>query len=142
MTAWAALLIAALLQTGASSIQAMTTIAKGPHSAIETPRQAVVRSEAEWKTLWQAHTGGQPAPAVDFTRDMVVGVFMGTRPTGGFSVEIVGTRQDQGSLVVEYRETRPGRGAITAQVLTAPFHLVTIPRFAGDVTFQEVKTVK
>ena len=138
MIAWAAALVAAFLQTAALPAQTMTTLAKGAHSGVETPRQVVARSAVEWKTLWQAHARDQPAPEVDFTRDMVVGVFMGTKPTGGFGVEIVGTRRDQDSLIVEYRETRPGRGAITAQIITMPFHLVAIPRFAGDVRFENL----
>jgi len=138
MSPWAALAVAALLQAGAMAPQPMTSIARGAQSAVETPRQLVVRSEAEWKTLWQEHAPDRPAPAVDFTRDMVIGVFLGTRTTGGYGVEITGTRQDRGSLIVEYRETRPGRGAITAQVITTPFHLVAIPRFAGDVRFEKL----
>jgi len=138
MTAWAGLVIAALLQTGSPSAQPMTTIAKGVQSGVESAREVVARTETEWQALWREHAPNQPAPAVDFTRDMVVGVFMGSRPTGGFSVQITATRQDRGSLIVEYRETRPGRGTITAQVITAPFHLAAIPQFAGKVTFQEV----
>jgi hypothetical protein len=135
---WTMLLAAAILQTGAPAAQPMTTIAKGAESAVESPRQVTVRTPSEWAALWRAHAGERPLPQVDFTRDMVVGVFLGTRPTGGFAVEIVGTRQDHGSLVVEYRETRPGRDQITAQVITAPYHLVRIPRVAGGVTFEQL----
>jgi hypothetical protein len=135
---WTMLLAAAILQTGAPPAQPMTTIAKGAESAVESPRQVTVRTPSEWAALWRAHSAERPLPQVDFTRDMVVGVFLGTRPTGGFAVEIVGTRQDHGSLVVEYRETRPGRDQITAQVITAPYHLVRIPRFAGGVTFEQL----
>jgi protease stability complex PrcB-like protein len=134
------IVVATLLQGGGRTAQPLTTIDKGSSSAIETPREATARTPAEWAALWQAHSGDRPLPAVDFARDMVVGVFMGTQPTGGFAVEIVGTRQDHGSLVVEYRETRPGRDTITAQIITAPFHLVAIPAFSGEVIFQKVKS--
>ena len=58
---------------------------------------------------------------------MVVGVFLGGRPTAGYGVEIVGVREEHGALVVEYGETRPPAARITAQVLTAPYHLVRFP---------------
>jgi hypothetical protein len=65
----------------------------------------------------------------------VVGVFLGTRPTAGFQVEITGVREQDGALVVEYVERRPPSDAMVAQVLTAPFHLVTVPRHEGPVRF-------
>ena len=62
---------------------------------------------------------------------MVVGVFLGSRPTAGFGVEIVSAREEQGALVVRYRETRPAADAIAAQVLTSPYHLVAVPKRGG-----------
>lgn len=137
MMVWATLLAAACLQAAPMSAQPIT-IDKGAESAVEAPREATARTLEEWTALWRSHAPGRPLPAVDFERSMVVGVFMGTRPTAGFAVEIVGTRQDHGSLVVQYRETRPGRDTITAQIVTAPYHLVAIPRFAGDVRFEKL----
>ena len=132
------LLMAALLQTGAASGAPITTIEKGAESAVDSPRQVTARTPAEWAALWHAHSWDRPMPEVDFTRDMVVGVFMGSRPTAGFGVEIVGTRQEDGALVVQYRETRPPRDAMTAQIITAPYHLAAIPTFAGEVKFEKV----
>ena len=77
-------------------------------------------------------------PAVDFSREMVVAVFLGSRPTAGYGVEIVRAVGNSGTLVVEYVETAPSRDAITAQVLTAPYHLAAIPKHDGEVRFQKV----
>jgi hypothetical protein len=117
----------------------MKTVARGAQSAVDDARQVTARTQDEWTTIWRTHDFERPAPKVDFAREMVVGVFMGGRPTGGFSVEIVGAREDGGALVVQYRETMPGPGAMTAQVLTSPFHLVSVPRVNGDVKFERVK---
>lgn len=132
------LLVAAVLQTGAASGPPITTIEKGAESAIDSSRQVTARTPAEWAALWHAHSWDRPQPAVDFTRDMVVGVFMGTRPTAGFGVEIVGTRQEDGALVVQYRETHPSRDAMTAQIITSPYHLAAIPTFTGEVKFEKI----
>jgi hypothetical protein len=117
----------------------MRTIARGGQSNIDSARQALARTSAEWTARWRAHEFHQPAPSVDFSREMVVGVFMGTRPTAGYGVEITGAREENGALVVQYRETRPAAGAITAQVLTSPFHLVAVPKRDGDVRFEKVE---
>ena len=46
-------------------------------------------------------------------------------------VEIVGYRDAGDGVVVQYRETTPDRGAITAQILVSPYHLVAIPKRTG-----------
>ena len=117
---------------------AMKTIEKGLDSAVDDARQVVARTPAEWAKIWQMHSYERPRPNVDFTKEMVVGIFMGSRPTAGFGVEIVGTRQEDGTLVVQYRETKPDGGQMTAQILTSPYHLVSVPRVDGDVKFEPV----
>jgi hypothetical protein len=70
---------------------------------------------------------------------MVVGVFLGSRPTAGYGVEILRTIGGGGAFIVEYVETAPPPGAITAQVLTMPYHLVAVPAHAGEVTFKRIE---
>lgn len=117
---------------------AFTTVEKGQDSAVEDARNVTVRSQAEWIKVWRMHNFEKPAPKVDFTKDMVVGVFMGGRSSAGFNVEIVGARVEAGKLVVQYREDVPARGTMTAQILTSPYHLVSVPRVDGDVKFEPV----
>jgi hypothetical protein len=99
----------------------------------------VIRTDAEWNTLWKAHGGDRKKPAVDFSRDMVVGVFMGSRPSAGYTISIVSTFQKDGQMLVRYEEKAPSKGTLTAQILTSPYHLVTTPRVAGDVAFEKCK---
>jgi hypothetical protein len=115
----------------------MTTIARGPMSAITDARQVVVRSSAEWETLWKEHGVTQPLPVVNFSKEIVAAVFLGSRPTGGFNVEILSTRLEGDALIVEYGERRPGRGDIVSQVLTSPFHIVRLPAHEGSVRFEK-----
>jgi hypothetical protein len=129
------LVLAAVLQSTPPSVR---TVAKGPMSAIETASQVTVRSPAEWAALWKENGAPLALPAVDFSREMVVGVFLGSRPTAGYGVEIVRAVGNSGALVVEYIETAPSRDTITAQILTAPYHLVAIPKHDGAVTFKKV----
>ena len=112
-------------------------LAQGAASGIEAPRQVVVRTAVEWAALWKAHSPVTPAPAVDFSRTMVVGVFLGFRPTAGFSVAIARVRSEGSRTIVEYVERKPAAGMV-AQILTFPFHLVTLPATPGSVEFREV----
>jgi hypothetical protein len=112
---------------------------RGDHSNVADARQTVARTAAEWNALWRVHAADRPQPKVDLTREMVVGVFLGSRATAGFGVEIVGTREEAGALVVRYRETRPGPGLLAAQIITSPYAIVALPQRDRGVTFEKVE---
>jgi hypothetical protein len=114
------------------------TIAKGDQSNVDEAKQVLVRTEAEWTRLWNQHAPDHPKPAVDFSKEMVVAVFMGSRPNAGFSTTITSAMAANGALVVRYKETAPAAGAVSAQVLTFPFHIVAIAKApVTDVKFQK-----
>lgn len=115
----------------------MKTLDKGEHSNMDDAAQVVAKTPEEWQQLWLKHTPDRQRPAVDFAKEMVLGVFLGSRPTAGYVLEIVSATQDNGTLVVRYRESAPPRGAMTAQVLTSPYHLVAVPFFPGGVKFEK-----
>ena len=128
------LIFALAAQAGAAGVD---TISREAMSYVDEPRQAVARTAAEWATLWRQHAGDTPAPKVDFTKRTVVAVFLGSRSTAGYAVEITGTRKVGSALVVEWREGKPEPGHVTAQVITSPAHLVSIPKFAGEIRFEQ-----
>ncbi|MGB7220765.1 MAG: protease complex subunit PrcB family protein [Vicinamibacterales bacterium] len=130
------LLLAALAQT--TPTPPARTIERGQMSFIDAPRQVTARTAAEWSAAWRAHAGDRQPPAVDFSKEMVVGVFLGSRRTSGYAVEIVRTREENGALIVQYVETQPAPRAITAQVITMPYQLVAVPQRAGEVRFEKV----
>lgn len=131
-----ALLVAAVMQAGVVTVP----VAQGSQSGIEEPRTVVVRTPAAWRALWKEHSrSAAPAATVDFRRFMVVGVFLGTRPTAGYAIEIASVSMREDIMLVEYREVSPDAGDITAQVLTSPFQMVRVPRFAGEVEFRAAR---
>ena len=132
------ILLAALWQAPALTVP-MKTIEKGMDSRIDKSQQIAARSADEWAILWNLHAGERLRPSVDFAREVVVGVFLGSRPTGGFLIEVVGAREEGGALVVRYRETRPPPGSVAAQILTSPYHIVALPARAGDVRFEKTE---
>jgi VWFA-related protein len=115
----------------------MTTISSDQMSGVDAARQVVAKTAAEFEALWRQHAPGRPAPAIDFTKNMVVAVFLGSRPSGGFQVQITDVRRDGDGLLVTWAERAPGRDQMSAQVMTAPSQLVTVPRFDGPVRFQK-----
>jgi hypothetical protein len=130
-------MLAIVMQAAAPS--PVTVIAREMMSQVDEPQQVVARNAMEWDTLWRRHAGETKPPiAVDFGSRTVVAVFLGSRPSAGYAVEITGTRQDKGTLIVQWQERRPAAGAILAQVLTSPAIIASIPKFAGEIKFEKV----
>jgi PrcB C-terminal len=119
------------------------TVAKGFRSGISEPLQTVARNDAEWQTLWQKQVAVQsnplPPPAIDFKNELVAAVFLGEKPTGGYSIEIVGAEKTNGSLTISYSETMPRSGSMLTQAFTQPFHIVrVITTDAENVAFRRL----
>ena len=75
---------------------------------------------------------------MDFSASPVVGLFLGSRRTAGFEVEITALKKEGDALVVEYVERTPRSGSFVAQIITSPFHLVSVARNEGEVQFRKV----
>ena len=135
LIAWS---IAALVAIGFAAVPAepvdFKTLDAGDQG-LETRREAVVRTAAEWTALWKQLGAGRPKPAVDFARATVLGVFLGSRPTAGYTVTIASIERQGTEIVVTYRERPPAPTDMVAQMLTAPYLLVTIEKVDGRVRF-------
>jgi hypothetical protein len=131
------LILAIAMQAGPSS--PVQVISREMMSQVDDTKQAVARTAPEFAALWRQHAGATPAPAVDFATRTVVAVFLGSRPTAGFTVEIIRTKPAGGKLIVQWQERRPGRDEVAAQILTSPAVIASIPKFAGEITFEKVE---
>jgi len=133
------LLLASCTACAAAAPVPFSTLAKGLASGVAQPTQIVVRTQSDWAALWSRHMRTQIAPPapppVDFSRDMVVALFMGERPSGGYAIEVTRIDRTDSGLSVHYRTRQPDPAAMQAQALTQPFHLVALPRTDGPVTF-------
>jgi len=116
-----------------------STLATGLASGVGQPTQIVVRSQNEWTALWSRHmrapSAPPPPPSVDFSRDMVVALFMGERPTGGYAIEVTQIERTDAGLSIRYRTRHPDPSAMQTQALTQPFHLIKLARVDDSVTF-------
>ena len=64
-------------------------------------------------------------------------LFMGERGTAGHAIEITRVEWTDSSLAIHYRTRGPDPGALLAQALTQPFHVIRLPRVDGPVMFVE-----
>jgi uncharacterized membrane protein len=112
----------------------LATVARGEDSRIAEARRAVVRTTEEWTALWAAHAGpGAPAPSIDFSSSMVAAAFAGAKPAAGYAIEITSAVEEGEGVRLCVEERSPARGMATAQILTSPYHVVSLPRVNGEV---------
>jgi hypothetical protein len=114
-----------------------TSLARGAHSRITQPQEAVIQSAGEWQDLWSRHAPATSPPPVDFTTEMVIGIFAGERRTAGHDLQIVAIERTAIDVVVMYQVRAPRSDAVVAQVLTSPFHLVRLPRQGLPFRFEQ-----
>ena len=129
------ILMTAMQAAAPSPVQ---VISREMMSMVDEPRQAVAHSASEWATLWRQHAGGTPMPPVDFKTRTVVAIFLGTRGSAGYSADVTGVRPADGGVIIEWQERRPQKGEVSAQVLTSPAVIVSVPKFDGPVKFEKV----
>lgn len=126
-------------EAGVAQPIAFITIARGGESGVRQPLQMVIRSEDAWQKLWQKHTSGlirsTPSPVVDFSRDIVIGIFAGiTDRYVEISVLQIAHRDGEVVVRVLIRRTVPGPSG--GEGAGAPFHIVRLPRSSLPVTFE------
>jgi hypothetical protein len=129
-----------------SAAEPLRVISTGTRSGITAARQVVVKTPGEWQKLLTQKAAPElkpddPNAKVDFTKEMVLGVFLGQRATGGYGVVIKDVKEQKGKLLVTYQEVMPGAGNITIQVITYPYQLVAVKKSSLPVVWKrEVST--
>lgn len=100
-------------------------------------KNAVVKSAEEWRALFSANGPDMKAPPVDidWSKRMLIAVSLGSRPSGGYAVEIDRIVRQGEHWVVHARESRPAAGSLQTTMITAPFDCVSTARYEGKVDF-------
>jgi len=97
------------------------------------PMLVIIDSEDSLLKFYETHKaiiGKEKLPRIDFTKNILVGVFLGRRPTGGYSVSIerILYKEKDGHLVVHAVEKCPDPGSMVIQVITYPGVIVAIDK--------------
>ncbi|SFV03561.1 protease complex subunit PrcB family protein [Pseudoduganella namucuonensis] len=122
------------------------SLVRTTYTGVYSAKNVVVENLAGWEALWKEinanYTEPPPMPMVDFTSQVVVGVFIGGRPDGCHGVDIIRTSSDNGALRVEYEEYGPSTDPMVActMAITSPASVVAVDRPAGKVVFESIKT--
>jgi hypothetical protein len=128
---------------GALVEEPFRTLEAGWSSGVKGEVRSVITNETEWGAFWSAHqadsTPPQPPPRVDFSRERVVAVFLGTTPNTCWAVRVANVTTDPaaGKTTVDFTTYTPGASQACLLALSQPHHVVAIPRGATQVVFRE-----
>jgi hypothetical protein len=86
----------------------------------------VASTDAEYRAAWSSSVGEGNPPPVDFPRERVLFLLLGTRNTGGYAVAVQSVVRDGDTLLVHAPVQRPPAGGMTTQALTAPWAAVAV----------------
>lgn len=108
---------------------------KGNNAAASGPTVQVATTTAQAQALYALAYGRQSSrpsvPSLD--GKTLVGIFMGTRSTGGYSLEVQSVEVVGGRVTVQVREKAPAADMLTTQALTSPWVIVQLNGRYSDV---------
>jgi hypothetical protein len=90
----------------------------------EVESNVVVLNEKELTTLFQS-VGNEQVPQVDFTKNQVVALFLGSKNTGGYSISI-DRAEVIGNQIMIYKKIETPKGGMVTTAFTNPFVIVKI----------------
>ena len=128
----------------ASGEQTLLVLESGQNAVTKEKVNYVIENQEQLAMVWKYAFGSttEPIPAVDFTRDTVLAVFMGTQSTGGHSINIarVSDEVSKGRVItLEY--TRPGTSCMVTQALESPFQFVVVAKSDLNIVREDVEKV-
>lgn len=88
-----------------------------------------------WNRAYGSSLTVPSLPQADFRRETLVGVFAGSKPTGGYGVQVEAVTEERGELYVDVRFSSPAPGAFTTQALTSPWVIVRVLRGGYQVVW-------
>lgn len=109
---------------------------KGQYGGMPESGHRLITDRKGWDALWRVL--GKDAPALDFAAHNAVAVFLGEKPTGGWTASFEEPREKDGDTLVTYRVNAP-KGFVT-QAFTQPYVIRVFPKPAsGKMLVMEAK---
>ncbi|MEI6267613.1 MAG: protease complex subunit PrcB family protein [Methylococcaceae bacterium] len=107
--------------------ETFTVLAQGNDSHIEQQQFQILRDNATLQKVWDAHLEGispkPAAPDVNFSKEMIIAAFSGTKNTGGYLLNITGINVYPDRVQIDLSLIKPGDNCMVSTALTQPFVL-------------------
>jgi PrcB C-terminal len=112
------------------------------YSGLDKPARLVVRDAVTWRVIWNQiylrQSPVPPLPPIDFSREMMVVVALGSHSTGGYSILLDGAAEAaKNGIAVIVDSSSPGSNCIVTEAFTQPVDIARVPLRDGAVSFVE-----
>ena len=105
-------------------------------SRYENHEYLVIENSGEWERIWSlAMREWFPLPEIDFSTHVVIAVFMGRRPSGGYEISIERKTNVENEIIIDVKEQYPGRVFVTLAG-TLPHHIIKVERVQKPIVFE------
>ena len=111
----------------------------------------VIRDREAWLDVWKRihspdpthgpYSTLPPLPEIDFSREMLIVVTLGARPTGGYGIIVDAVYEQHDQLEVVVRSISPGKSCFVTQSTTQPVDIVRLAKTERSVVFRETDDV-
>ncbi|MDE1460566.1 protease complex subunit PrcB family protein [Spartinivicinus poritis] len=122
-----------------------SVIDQGVYSVEESKKLEVITDQGTLAARYYAEnpSGGTGLPIIDFNKYLVLGIYMGTQPSGGFMIEVVDVREKDNKVIATVNSIEPGQRCAVITSLTSPYQLVQIkiPHAPMQVVFKETNQI-
>jgi len=120
-----------------------TVLAQGIQSGITEPGDYIIDNKEMLDSLWLLHysyISVQPeSPDINFDEEVVVGVFMGEKPSSGFWVRLDSIFVENGEqIVLVSANTKPEDNATLVQMATQPFFFAATTKTKHNIKIEFV----
>jgi PrcB C-terminal len=123
-----------------------TVILASAYSGYGEAERIVIRDPAAWDhawaTAWANHSPVPPLPPVDFDTEMVVLAALGSRPSGGYTIEIERVTSEAAGAAVRVLATSPAADCFVTQALTQPVIMLRTAAIRGAIRFHDRAEVR
>jgi hypothetical protein len=110
------------------------SVASGTSGGVQKFTAKLISNQADWANFCRLDGFTESMPQIDFFKERLVVVALGTRNTGGYSVTVTDVRpQTNGSFDIIAVESTPAPNMMTTQAITTPFTVIAVDRQVSTI---------
>lgn len=130
---------------GASTDKSFTAIPLLCNYSVTTPNTnpnaLLIGSDESLKKYFTKNANSCPNSTdtpFDFTKEIIVGVFSGLKPSNGYSIKITSIVENKCEILINYYEKAPQTGETIVAAPTYPSDFIVLPRTPKQILFNKV----
>ena len=114
-------------------------LGSGNNAQAQSAQVTLATTQSALSALWSTAYGLQssPPPVPNLSGQTAVGIFLGSKPTGGYGVSVASAQASGGVLTINVNVRQPGAGSITTQSLTSPWTIISVPGQYNSVSVRD-----